>query len=170
MQLLAAWWIIPSPSPSSDRCVPGPLPQLTYWAWCHDVPWYGMPPRATLGQLSWLSPLPGSCAPGRPGQLKILDCLATTKNISMLLTLFSSQIHNSSAPATRKLFCPKPGQDFPSEEISTPKCSCCWSWIAFSTQIYLVKSGLTPRAVVYPEQASGVWWYPYLLVMSGSGC
>ena len=69
------------------------FPQALYVE--HDVIWCGTSPAASLGQPSWLCPLPASHAPGSMRSWKAFDCLATTKNISMLSTLFSSQIQNT---------------------------------------------------------------------------
>ena len=101
-----------------DRALPpSQLPQLIYWAygiWYHMV-WNI--PLASLGQLSQLRPLPASCAPCRPGQcekLKNPSLPSNTKNMSILSTLFSSQIQNTALHQLpeRKLTLsyPKPGQ------------------------------------------------------------
>ena len=97
MQLLITQWMMndTQPIPEQQSLPPGQLPQLICWAWHHveeNVP------LASLGQLSYLCPLPASHATGRPGQCekpKNPWLSSNNKNISMLSTLLSSQIQNT---------------------------------------------------------------------------
>jgi len=115
VQLLTIWWRIPSLSPKQWPLPPSQLPQLTHWAQRCVVRNVLL---ASLGQLSRLCVSPGSQCAGQASPVweaeKILDCLATTENISMLSTLFSSQIQNTALhqlPESKlTLSQPKPGQ------------------------------------------------------------
>ena len=102
MQLLATRWPIPSSSPSSNHCLLANSPSL-YTE--HDVIWYGICPW-----LGWVS-CPGGVPSQLPVQLarqaserswKVLDCLATTKNISYVINIvFVPNPNRSTTPATR---------------------------------------------------------------------
>lgn len=58
MQLVTTHQSMPSKLPSSSSTRPA-FPPLIYWPWCHMV-WHVI--LASLSQLSWLYPLPTSCA------------------------------------------------------------------------------------------------------------
>jgi len=89
-------------SPPDERCPAQPQAVIAASPW-PTPPAYLLSmeqnvPLASLGQLSWLCPLP---APAHlPSQAsmrswKVLGCLETAKNIGMLSALFSSQIRNT---------------------------------------------------------------------------
>lgn len=50
VQLFTTRWLMPSPSPSSDRCLPTNSPRFIRWVGCSVI---CNIPLATLGQLSW---------------------------------------------------------------------------------------------------------------------
>ena len=95
---------------------PWPTPPSLYTE--HDVIWYGIFPGT--GRVRCPSCVPVSehlAGQASVSSWKILDCLATTKNVSMLSTLFESQIQNRALHQLpgRKLTLSQlqPGQHFP---------------------------------------------------------
>jgi len=93
MQLLTTRWTVLSPSLSSSRC-PWPTPP----AYMLSMMPYGMAyPFGQLGSAALAVSPPSFLYTGQPSRRswEVLDDLATTKNISMFSTLFSSQIQST---------------------------------------------------------------------------
>ena len=96
------------------------FPQLIYWAWRHMV-WNS--PLASLGQLSWLCPLPASCASGRAWNAKkSLASINITqqqlKHQCVINIILMLNPKHSTIPATKKKINSIPAK------TSTPYCMC----------------------------------------------
>ena len=99
MHFLTTHWLMLSQSLSGDSSLLAHSPWFVYRAW-HYMGWNIA--LASLDQLSWLHPLPTSCAPPAflpAGHEKLknpwFSINTSNKNISVLSTLFSYWIQNT---------------------------------------------------------------------------